>query len=127
VCNRSRDKALVLQKKFKSRRIEIIDWDQAHIQKVMQEVEWVVNTTALGLGDLKNQSPVAHAKYFKRGQVAVDLVYGLQPTKFLKQARKMGVATQNGLPMLLHQGALSFERFFKIKPPMAVMRKALGL
>jgi shikimate dehydrogenase len=127
VCNRSKDKALALQKKFKSRRIEVIDWDQAQIQKAMSVVSWVVNTTALGLGDLKNQSPVAHAKSFRRDQVAIDLVYGLQPTKFLKQARKMGAATQNGLPMLLYQGVLSFERFFKTKPPIAVMRKALGL
>src|SRR5690606_38202968 len=54
-----------------------------------------------------------------------DLVYTERQTSFLAgaaRARRRGV---NGLGMLLHQGALAFEAWTGVKPPLDVMRRAL--
>ena len=44
---------------------------------------------------------------------------------FKMEARFQGARVSNGLSMLIHQGALSFERWFGIKPDISVMRQAL--
>jgi shikimate dehydrogenase len=55
----------------------------------------------------------------------VDLVYRSSPTPLLAAARSQGVHTVSGLEVLLAQGALSFELWTGIKPPLEVMRRAL--
>lgn len=58
---------------------------------------------------------------------AHHLVYDLQTHNdaFQMEARFQGARTANGLSMLIHQGALSFERWFGVKPDVAAMRQAL--
>jgi shikimate dehydrogenase len=55
----------------------------------------------------------------------VDLVYRTSPTPLLAAAQAHGVHTVGGLEILLAQGALSFELWTGIEPPLDVMRSAL--
>jgi shikimate dehydrogenase len=55
----------------------------------------------------------------------VDLVYRSSPTPLLLAARSHGARTVAGLEVLLAQGALSFELWTGIQPPLQVMRRAL--
>jgi shikimate dehydrogenase len=55
----------------------------------------------------------------------VDLVYSSSPTPLLDAARSHGVRTVAGLEILLAQGALSFELWTGVRPPLEVMRHAL--
>jgi shikimate dehydrogenase len=55
----------------------------------------------------------------------VDLVYRTSPTPLLAAARAHGAHTVDGLEILLAQGALSFELWTGIEPPLDVMREAL--
>jgi shikimate dehydrogenase len=55
----------------------------------------------------------------------VDLVYRSLPTPLLAAARSHGVRVVSGLEVLLAQGALSFELWTGINPPLEVMRRAL--
>ncbi len=55
----------------------------------------------------------------------VDLVYRTSLTPLLAAARAQGVRTVDGLEVLLAQGALSFELWTGIEPPLDVMRRAL--
>jgi shikimate dehydrogenase len=55
----------------------------------------------------------------------VDLVYRSGPTPLLAAARAHGARTVDGLEVLLAQGALSFELWTGISPPLEVMRRAL--
>ena len=55
----------------------------------------------------------------------VDLVYRTSLTPLLVAARAQGVRTVNGLEILLAQGALSFELWTGVQPPLDVMRRAL--
>jgi shikimate 5-dehydrogenase len=44
-------------------------------------------------------------------ELVYDLVYNPQETMFLKIARQAGLATRNGLGMLVRQAAVAFERW----------------
>lgn len=55
----------------------------------------------------------------------VDLVYRSSPTALLAAARAHGARTVDGLEVLLAQGALSFELWTGVEPPLEVMRRAL--
>ena len=48
-----------------------------------------------------------------------------EPTPLLAAARRAGARTAGGLVLLLHQGALSFERWFERPAPVDAMRGAL--
>lgn len=54
-----------------------------------------------------------------------DLAYAREGTPLERWARSRGLRVLGGLPMLLHQGALSFERWLGLPFPMAVARAAL--
>ncbi len=55
-----------------------------------------------------------------------DLVYKPLRTAVLARADRLGLRTVDGLGMLLHQGALAFERWTEQTAPIDVMRQALG-
>jgi shikimate dehydrogenase len=53
-----------------------------------------------------------------------DLVYNPLETKLLKQVRDAGGRAIAGLDMLVRQGAVSFEMWTGVEPPIDVMRAA---
>lgn len=55
----------------------------------------------------------------------VDLVYKPRITTVLQRARDEGLRILDGTGMLLHQGALAFERWTKREAPLQEMRRAL--
>jgi shikimate 5-dehydrogenase len=55
----------------------------------------------------------------------VDLIYRPAETPLLAAARRRGCRAVNGLGMLLHQGALAFERWTGRPAPLDAMRTAL--
>jgi shikimate dehydrogenase len=83
----------------------------------------VVQATPVGMraGDEAPLPPEA----FGSGALAFDLVYGVPETPFMRAAAGAGAKASNGLGMLLHQGARSFEIWTGIAPPVDVMRAAL--
>ncbi len=56
----------------------------------------------------------------------VDLIYNPSETPLLRAARRRGLSAINGTGMLVHQGALAFERWTKRRAPVAVMHRALA-
>jgi shikimate dehydrogenase len=54
-----------------------------------------------------------------------DLVYNPTETRLLALARRQGCRIQNGVEMLVQQGALSFQQWTGISPPTDVMRAAV--
>lgn len=93
----------------------------------------LINTTSVGMehnGLDPNTSPLAEGLLPEQGFVS-DIVYRPAKTKLLRDAQSKGLATQNGLAMLIYQGAESFEHWTKQKPNAQVMfaaaKEALGL
>jgi shikimate dehydrogenase len=58
--------------------------------------------------------------------VAYDVVYAPPRTPFLERAEARGLAHAGGLGMLVRQGAVAFELWLGIAPPLDVMRDAIA-
>jgi len=89
----------------------------------LSDVRLVVNTTSTGLGN--DPIPVRHGAT-PHDCLFMDLVYGAQPTPFLRAAARGRRRTLDGSGMLLHQGALAFETWTGRPAPLDAMRRALG-
>jgi shikimate dehydrogenase len=93
------------------------------IRRVIHEVDLVVNATSVGLKD--GDSLGLGADLFSSRLRVYDTIYRPVETELLQIAGGAGAQVANGLGMLLHQGAKSFEIWTKRKAPLAVMRRAL--
>ena len=87
----------------------------------------VVNATASGLQDAAPDLP---AGLYAPGAAAYDMMYGAQPTAFMKQAEADGAAlAADGLGMLVGQAAESFFIWHGVRPDpapvLAALREAL--
>lgn len=79
----------------------------------------VVNATPIGMGE----DPTAPFEP-RAGQWVIDLVYHPSETPLLARAQSVGAYPVGGIGMLVHQAALSFERWTGRPAPLAVMRNA---
>ena len=93
------------------------------ISKAVSKTPLLINATSAGLHD-PDQTPLPDGALPADGAV-VDIVYGPRRTKLLRQAAAAGLATMDGLEMLLQQGALAFELWSGGPAPLAAMRRAL--
>jgi shikimate dehydrogenase len=81
----------------------------------------LVNTTSVGLDDDRT---LVTADMLNARQAVFDLVYRPLETKLLKEAKAAGAKTIDGIAMLARQGALSFEIWTGVKPPLDVMERS---
>jgi shikimate dehydrogenase len=82
----------------------------------------VVQTTSIGMEGGPDPTGVAAGlDGARQSALAVDIVYAPEDTPFLQAARRRGLRTLGGLPMLIHQGALAFELFTGVHAPLEVM------
>lgn len=93
------------------------------IEKVIPDVDLVVNATSVGLKE--GDSLGLNAGLFSARLHVYDTIYRPAQTELLHVAEGAGSKVANGLSMLLHQGAKAFEIWTKRKAPLAVMRRAL--
>lgn len=99
--NRTPDKAATLAAEFG---VGAVPWE--HRQDAAAEL--VVNTTPLGMaGERQGLSPWADI-CLSPSQVAYDLVYNPQTTRFLADAANMGCRTIDGLSMFVAQARAQF-------------------
>ncbi len=92
---------------------------------VIRSADIVVQTTSIGMHPRASECPPVPADAFRQGQLVVDLVYNPAPTLFLKTAVAAGARTQDGVRMLLHQGAAAFELWTGRPAPLSMMESAL--
>lgn len=93
-------------------RVKACAWEQR--QECVGAASVLVNTTTLGMnavGDPGIEFAQAHSLL-----VVCDIVYVPLETAFLAQARRCGLATVDGLGMLLHQAVPGFEKWFGVRP-----------
>ncbi len=124
VANRSEQRAGRLVKSLKSR-YRFLETESVSVKeagKFLPRCDWVIQATSVGLKK-EDPSPLS-LKAAKPLTWVVDLIYHRE-TAFLKEAREKRLTCLSGLGMLLHQGALSFERWSGKKAPLKDMRKML--
>jgi len=93
----------------------------SRIEDSLRDVNIIVNTTSVGLSD--EDKPLFDYSRIERNHIVVDIIY--RKTPLLKAAEEKGCLRQDGLPMLLYQGAKSFEIWTDKKAPVEIMKKAL--
>jgi shikimate dehydrogenase len=94
------------------------------VADLLRDADLLVNTTSLGMKgapglDIDLQPLPAHA-------VVAEIVYVPRETMLLKAAKTRGLATAEGLGMLLHQAVPGFERWFGRRPTVSeALRKRI--
>ena len=89
-----------------------------------KKMDIIINTTPLGMGEKKNETPVPK-EFLNENQIVFDTIYNPKKTRLLKEAKIQGANIIYGLEMLLYQGIPQFELYTGKKAPAQVMRKAL--
>ncbi len=98
--------------------VEASDWSDA-----CATADIVLQCSTVGM---KSEDEILlGAEAFRSGQAVLDMIYQFPETKLLEAAREAGARTTNGLGMLLHQGARSFEIWTGRQADTDAMRKAL--
>jgi shikimate dehydrogenase len=99
------------------------DFSDFFLRAGLDSSELIVNCTSLGMkpGDA---SPISK-KLLGARHLLYDTIYVGRRTPFLAAGDAAGARGANGLSMLLHQGVLSFKRWFDRDPPSEEMRRAL--
>jgi shikimate dehydrogenase len=105
--------------------IETVAWEA--VGEVGRACDLVVNATPIGMGSAPGgevELPFS-ADQLGAGHVVADLVYLPRRTPLLELAAASGAATVDGVGMLVHQGAIAFERWTGVAAPVAAMRAAV--
>lgn len=71
----------------------------------------LINTTPVGMYPDINRMPQVDMSLIDSTSYAADMIYNPEETLFLKEAKKTGAKTLNGLGMLIYQGIIAYELF----------------
>jgi len=93
------------------------------LKKELKDAHILVNVTSVGMHPHNMETP-APQSLLRPDLVVFDLVYEPLETRLLSDARRLGAKAIDGLSMLVHQGAASFEIWTGMKAPIEVMMKA---
>src|SRR5213076_212848 len=104
-------------------RLEAVEWEEAALRAQLADIDLIVNATPLGMNP-SDPSPIP-ARLLAPHHMVFDAVYGPSKTSLLRATDEAGARGANGLPMLLHQGALSFSNWFDREAPIDAMRRTL--
>jgi shikimate dehydrogenase len=109
-------------------RLEAVPWEAAALARQLPNIDLVINATPLGMAaagaEFRRVSPIP-VSLLRPNHLVFDTVYTAGRTPLLLAADEAGARGSDGLSMLLHQGALSFEIWFARPAPLEVMRAAL--
>lgn len=96
------------------------------VEALMADAGLLVNTTSLGMQGHEGQGLPADPSRLPAHAIVTDIVYVPLETPLLAAARQCGLATVDGLGMLLHQAAPGFERWFGVRPQvMSALRELI--
>jgi shikimate dehydrogenase len=109
-------------------KLTIGPWENAALRRRLAETDLLIQATSATLDDGPAAAALAEAlplAELPNTASVVDLVYKPRETQVLKLAKSLGKNTVDGLGMLLHQGAIAFEKWTGQPAPIKVMRAAL--
>ena len=118
----SRGEALAWDLKVSDTELVALSWKDGKTLTALAECNLLVNCTSVGMKDSASEgkSPLGIGLIPKRALV-YDVVYNPMETPLLAAAKKAGARTLGGLPMLVYQGAASFELWTGKSAPIDMM------
>lgn len=125
--NRSLDKIEALAQRLKvispSTAITTLSFADHALEKRCHAADLLLQTTSLGLSE--NDPHVIPDRCFLPTHFVYDTIYQPPVTPFLAAAQRAGCSTDNGLSLLIHQGAIAFQHWFPGTDPLPFMQKAM--
>ncbi|MEG1991548.1 MAG: shikimate dehydrogenase [Christensenella sp.] len=127
-----------------AKKITLLNRTIEHAQKLAQEVnaaadllsnielytkncDLLINTTPLGMsGSQYDFASLDFINTLPKYATVCDLIYSPARTTLLARAHSCGLTVMNGLPMLIRQAFLSFEKWFDILPAESAYTKVLN-
>jgi len=104
-------------------RILAIPHEDQFLREQLAHTDLIINATSVGMKPA--DAPLLPASLLTSSLLVFDTVYAHDKTRLVTDAEAAGARAANGLSMLLHQGALSFEIWFDRPAPLDIMRAAL--
>ncbi|MFN3689438.1 MAG: shikimate dehydrogenase [Fimbriimonadales bacterium] len=121
LANRTLERARALAEAFHA---QATPMHQESLRKIVPAVNGIVNCTALGMTPNTETTPPVDWELVPETAWICDLVYRPLRTRLLREAESRGLKTIDGLGMLIHQGALAFERWTGQPAPLEAMRQS---
>ena len=122
VANRGADRAERLAADLQPTPLRVVPADDRTLRAELARASLLINATALGWQADETPLPIDLLAALPANALVVDLT--CRDTDLLVAARERGLATLDGLPMLVHQGARAFELWTGQPAPIAVMLAA---
>ncbi len=104
-------------------RLTVAAMENSALKAQLALTDLVIHCTSLGM-KADDLSPIS-ADLLEARHCLYDTIYVGTRTPLQRAADSVGARSANGLTMLLHQGAISFEHWFQQPAPIEVMRAAL--
>ena len=126
IANRTTSKAIKLAEGLSDTigtPIHGIGLDDPQLAEIVNGVALVVNTASVGM-DI-SRPPLINAEWLRPQTAVYDIVYTPPETRLLLAAAERGCHTIQGLGMLVYQGAIAFEKWTKVTPPVKTMKQIL--
>jgi shikimate dehydrogenase len=102
--------------------IEPLSLDE--VNSVIGEAQVLINATSVGMHGVAEGQTLVRAEQMHKELVVLDVVYSPLETELLKEARKAGCMTIDGLKMLVYEGAAAFKIWTGFDAPIKLMESA---
>ena len=126
VANRTGWKAIQFEKDLATiseTEISAVDLASNQLNSAIRSADLLVNTTSVGMQE--TDQLLIDPDSLNPGTIVYEIVYTPLETPLLRVAREKGCQTIGGIGMLVHQGAIAFEKWIGIVPNVETMRIAL--
>ena len=126
VANRTGWKAIQFEKDLATiseTEISAVDLASNQLNSAIRSADLLVNTTSVGMQE--TDQLLIDPDALNPGTIVYEIVYTPPETPLLRVAREKGCQTIGGIGMLVHQGAIAFEKWIGIVPNVETMRIAL--
>lgn len=105
-------------------KISLYDFEDSNVLKrEISESAILTNGTSVGMAPNTEISIITDLDFFHPDLIVSDVIYNPRETKLLKLAREAGCKTQNGLYMLLYQGAEAFRLWTGEEMPVSIVKE----
>lgn len=126
IANRTGWKAIQFEKDLATiseTEISAVDLASNQLNSAIRSADLLVNTTSVGMQE--TDQLLIDPDFLNPGTIVYEIVYTPPETPLLRVAREKGCQTIGGIGMLVHQGAIAFEKWIGIVPNVETMRIAL--
>ncbi|MEM2342106.1 MAG: shikimate dehydrogenase [Candidatus Bathyarchaeia archaeon] len=103
--------------------VKACSFTDENLRRELEDADILINATSIGMKPNDHETPVKR-DFLRGGLVVFDIIYEPLETRLLGEAKSVGAKTIDGLSMLIHQGAVSFEIWTGLKAPIEIMREA---